>query len=108
MKIWRFSGIFFILFLTANAFATDNQVVASKAYVDAMDQEIYDYVDEGLAERQYALPEGTSGSVVIYDGFDDDSGQNYFGEVAIYNGENDYDEDDDGLDFDFGEFFGQR
>ena len=71
-----FAGIMSAIIGTA--FAAGENTVTSKSYVDAQD-----------ALKQDAIPEGTEGSVVIYDGTDE-NGQTQFDEVGIYDGSASY------------------
>ena len=58
-----------------NAYATGENTVTSKSYVDAMD-----------ATKQDAITARTTGNVVIYDDVDKDTGQAQFSEKGIYSG----------------------
>lgn len=64
--------------ISSPVFAVGENTVTSKSYVDAQD-----------ALKQDAIPEGTEGSVVIYDGTDE-NGQTQFDEVGIYDGSASY------------------
>lgn len=68
--------------IIGTAYAVGENTVTSKSYVDAMD-----------ATKQDAIPEGTVGSVVIYDGADS-NGQTQFAEVGIFDGTNTYTNND--------------
>ena len=67
-----FAGI--ISAVIGNAYATDQNTVTSKSYVDAMD-----------ATKQDAITARTSGNVVTYNGTDA-NGQAQFSEKGIYSG----------------------
>ena len=63
-------------------FATGENIMTSKSYVDAMD-----------ATKQDAITAGTEGSVVTYDG-EDENGQAQFSERGIYDGSSTYTNND--------------
>ncbi len=76
-----FAGIFAAI-LGNNAFATGENTVTSKSYVDAMD-----------ATKQDKITAKTSGNVVTYNGTDK-NGQARFDERGIYDGVVDYTDND--------------
>lgn len=67
-----FAGI--MATVIGNAYATGENTVTSKSYVDAMD-----------ATKQDAISAGTTGNVVTYNG-EDSNGQAQFSEKGIYSG----------------------
>jgi len=84
LKRFLFSVIVCLIAVLSSAVAdTDQKTVASKAYVDS------------VAETKQDVFSGTEGTVVVYEGYDDETGQTLFGEAEIYDGSNDFDEDDD-------------
>jgi len=84
LKKFLFAVIMCLVVVLSYAVAdTDQKTVASKAYVDS------------VAETKQDIISGTEGTVVVYDGYDDETGQTLFGEVEVYDGSNDFDEDND-------------
>jgi len=84
LKKFLFSVIICLIAVLSSAVAdTEQKTVASKAYVDS------------VAETKQDIISGTAGTVVVYDGYDDETGQGLFGEVGVYDGSINFDEDDD-------------
>ncbi len=75
-----FAGIFAVI--TTSSFATGENTVTSKSYVDAMD-----------ANKQDKITAGTTGTVVTYNGTT--NGQTQFDERGIYSGGSQYNESTD-------------
>ena len=80
-KSYILAGIIAVITI-GNAFATGENTVTSKSYVDAMD-----------ATKQDKITAKTTGNVVTYNGTE--NGQTKFDEVGIYNGGAQYNESTD-------------
>ena len=80
-KSYIFAGIIAAITM-GNAYATGENTVTSKSYVDAMD-----------ATKQDKITAKTTGNVVTYNGTE--NGQTKFDEVGIYNGGAQYNESTD-------------
>jgi hypothetical protein len=72
----------FMSVIIGNAYATGENIITSKSYVDAMD-----------AKKQDTITAGTKGSVVTYDG-EDENGHAQFSERGIYDGSSTYTNND--------------
>ena len=82
IKSYIFAGIIAVITM-GNAYATGENTVTSKSYVDAMD-----------ATKQDKITAKTTGNVVTYNGTE--NGQTKFDEIGIYDDSNNYTSSDSG------------